>query len=49
VSRPYRVVRLRVAADRLVPTAWIQDRIRWITAAPLQGGTLSGEAICGLA
>jgi hypothetical protein len=47
-SRPYRIVRLRDAADRLVPTPWIEDRIR-LTAARLQGETLSGEAICGLA
>ena len=39
------IVRLRAAADRLVRTPSVQDRIRQIADALLQHDTLSGEEI----
>ena len=37
------IARLRDAAQRLMRTAWAQQRIRLIAAALVQHGTLSGE------
>jgi hypothetical protein len=49
---PWRIVaeiaRLGDAAERLVRTAWVEQRIRVIADALLQYGTLSGEDICGV-
>jgi hypothetical protein len=42
------IVRLRDAAERLVRTAWAEQRIRLVADALLQHGTLTGEEICGL-
>jgi hypothetical protein len=43
------IARLRDAAERLVRTPWAEQRIRLVTEALLQRGTLTGEEICGLA
>jgi hypothetical protein len=40
------IARLRDAAQRLVRTAWAEQRIGLIADALLQQGTLSGEEIC---
>jgi hypothetical protein len=42
------IARQRAAAQRLVQTAWAQQRIRIVAEALLQCGTLTGEAISAL-
>jgi hypothetical protein len=42
------IARLRDAAERLVRTAWAEQRIRLVAEALLERGTLTGEEICGV-
>jgi len=42
------IARLRDAAQRLVRTAWAEQRIRLVAAALLRHGTLTGEEIRGV-
>jgi hypothetical protein len=48
VTKPIMKSRLRDAAQRLVQTAWAQQRIRLVAEALLQCGTLTGEEISAL-